>query len=243
MQFKSTLKSWLGGLLFLAGILIGLALSASVTWGESEAGLYTSYNADAGFQIKCPYVLAPTELGKVSVRIANLTNEDIQPVVTAQVSHANVPREVEQTVSLNAKESKTIAWTVDPSDVIFGRLILVNVLQSRYRDNPSFLGSCGILLFSLFPLKGAQTFGLLIVASLAAMLFGGAFWLRERPQPLSNYSANLKRISTTLMVITILALLTMFPRWWGLTLVLDALVLLVSGVILTDFVLFSKYKS
>jgi hypothetical protein len=242
MQFKSTIKSWLGALLFLIGVLTGLMLSASVTWGESEAGLYFSYNADGGFRIKCPYMLAPTESGKVSARITNITDEDVKPVVTAAISSANLPREIEQTVPLIPKESRTVEWTLGPSDEIFGRLILVNVLQSRYRDNPSFLASCGILLFSLFHLTGAQTFSLLIAISLVGMLSGGTLWLKERPQPSSDFSINLTRICTTLMSITIFALLSIFPRWWGLTLILDALIVLVTGVILTDFGILSKYR-
>jgi hypothetical protein len=243
MQRRSTFKSWFGALLFLTGVLLGLTLSAFVTWGESEAGLYTPNNADAGLRLKCPYMLAPTEPGMVSANIVNTTNDEIKPVVTAQISHENLPRQVTQTILLSAKESKIVEWTIDSSDVIFGNLILVDVIQSRYRDNPSLFGSCGILLFSLFHFTGAQTFGSLMIISLVAMLLGGRLWLLERPQPLNSFSSSLTGISTTLMIITVLALLSMFPRWWGLTLVLDALIFLVMGVILTDFVLFSKHKS
>src|SRR6185369_12092782 len=134
--------------------------------------------------------------------------------------------EEQQTVLLKGKESTTAEWTVDSSDVIFGHLIIINVSQARYRDNPSLFGSCGILLFSLFGLSGELTFGSLFVSSVIAMLIGGRLWLKERRQPLSEFSINLTQISKALMAITILALLSMFPRWWGLTLVLDALILL-----------------
>lgn len=243
MQRKSTLKSWLGALLFLIGVLLGSALSGSVTMVESEAWLYTANTADTGLQLKCPYMLAPKERGTVSARIANLTNDDVKPVVSAEISHADLPREMGQTILLSAKESKTVEWTVDSSDVIYGHLILVNVNQARYRDNPSRFGACGILLFSLFHLTGAQSFGLVLVISLIGMLLGGRLWLMERRQPLTEFSINLTQISKVLMAITILALLSIFPRWWGLTLVLDALILLVIGVIFTDFLLLSKYKN
>jgi hypothetical protein len=243
MQLRSTFKSWLGVLLFLIGVLLGLGLSGSVTTGGSEAWLYTSNNADAGLRLSCPYMLAPKERGTVSAKIANSTSEEIKPVVTAQISHANLPREEQQTVLLKAKESKTVEWMVNSSDVIFEHLIIVNISQARYRDNPSLFGSCGILLFSLFGLSGELTFGLLLASSVTAMLIGGRLWSKERPQPLSEFSINLTQISKALMAITILALLSMFPRWWGLTLVLDALILLVTGVIFTDFLLLSKYKN
>lgn len=242
MQLKPTFKSWLGILLFLAGVLLGLVLSGSIALAENEAWVYTSNTADAGLKLTCPYLLAPQEQGIIRAKIANIIDQEIKPVVTAQISHANLPREVQQTILLSAKESRIVEWKVDSSDVIFGRLILVNVNQARYRDNPSRFGSCGILLLSLFHLTGAETFGSLFVISLGIMLFGGSLWLKERREPFSEFSTNLKQISTVLMVLTILALLSMLPRWWGLTLVLDAFDLLVIGVIFTDFLLLSKYK-
>jgi hypothetical protein len=242
MQRRSTSRSWLGALLFLTGVLLGLALSGSVTTAESEAWLYTSNNADATLKLRCPYMLSPKERGTIRAKITNFTNEEIQPVVTVQISHSNVPREAGQTIALMAKESQTVEWAIDSSDVIYGHLILINVTQGRYRDNLSRFGSCGILLYSLFGLGGAQTFGLILGISLIGMLLGGRLWLKERGQSPSEFSINLTQISKTLMVITILALLSMFPRWWGLTLVLDAFILLVMGVIFTDFLLLPKYK-
>ena len=133
-------------------------------------------------------------------------------------------------------------WTVDPSDVIFERMILVNILQSQYRDNPSRLGSCGIFTFSLFGMPGAQTFALVFAVSLIAMLSGAALWLYAR-WPLNKLATSSAQISTVLLVITVLALLTTIPRLWGLTLILDALILLIFGVIITEFGLFSQKYS
>ena len=131
---------------------------------------------------------------------------------------------------------------VDPSDVIFERLILVNIHQSQYRDNPSRLGSCGIFIFSLFGMPGAQTFALVFAISLVAMLSGAALWLYAR-WPLNKLATNIAQLSTVLLVITILALLTTIPRLWGLTLILDALILLIFGIIITEFGLFSQKYS
>jgi glucan phosphoethanolaminetransferase (alkaline phosphatase superfamily) len=130
---------------------------------------------------------------------------------------------------------------VNSSDIVFKYLILVNIQQRRYRDNPSMLGSCGILAFSLFGLSGFASFSLMMATSLAAMLMGAILWLQVH-QPLDDYSLSLGRAGATLIVITVLALLSVFPRWWGLTLVLDALILLVIGVIFTEFSMGSQKK-
>lgn len=242
MKLRLLLLSWLGALLFLVGVLIGLSLSAAVAWGESEARIYSSFNGEASLSLKCPLMLSPEESGVVSTEIINLIYLDIKPVVTAEISHGKVPREIRQTVSLTPGNSETVQWTVDSSDVIFERVILVNALQSRYGDNPSHSGSCGILLFSLWDLTGLETFHLLFAVSIIMMLSGGLLWLYAR-RPLDKFSENIIRINAILFSITILALLSTLARWWGLTIIFDLLILLVMGVILTEFILFSqKYR-
>lgn len=242
MKLRLLFLSWLGALLFLAGILVGLALSGAFAWGESEAHIYSSYNGDLNLALKCPLIMSPAESGVVRADIINLIDEEIKPVVTAEISHGKLPREIRQTLSLASTHSETVQWTVDSSDMIFGRAILVNVLQSRYGDNPSRLGSCGILVFNLFGLTGGQTFALMLAVSIILVLTGGSLWLYAR-QPLDKFSRNIVQINSVLLVITILALLSMLARWWGLVLFFDALILLVMGVIITEFVLFSqKYR-
>ena len=92
MKLNSTFKAWFGALLFLAGILLGLALSASVTWGQMEAGLYTSNNGDARLNLKCPLMLATNETGVIKANIVNRMEEDVTPLVSAEISHARPAR-------------------------------------------------------------------------------------------------------------------------------------------------------
>ena len=239
MKLKSLLWSWLGALLFLAGALTGLSISGAYAWGESEARIYSSFDGDIGLRLKCPFMLSPDESGVVRAEAINLIDEEIKPVVTAAISHGKVPREITQTLSLAPLESETVEWIVDSSDAIFERLILVNVLQSRFGDNPSRSGSCGILLFNLFGLTGMQTFALGFAVSIIAMLAGGGLWYYAH-RPLNKFSGSIVQINLVLFGITIFALLTAWARWWGLTLFFDALILLVMGIILTEFVLFSQ---
>jgi hypothetical protein len=242
VNLKLLLLSWLGALLFLTGVLIGLALSGAVAWSESEARIYSSFNGERSLGLKCPLIISPAESGIVSTEINNLIHDDIKPVVTAEISHGKVPREISQTVSLAPGNSQAVQWTVDSSDVIFERVILVNVLQSRYSDNPTHSGSCGILVFSLFGLTGIQTFGLVFAVSLILMLSGGWLWLYAR-RPLDKFSGNIIQINSVLLGVTILALLSTLAHWWGLAIIFDLLILLVMGVIITEFVLFSqKYR-
>ena len=242
MKLRLLLLSWLGALLFLTGVLVGFALSGAVAWSESEARVYSSFNGDASLRLTCPLMLSQEESGVVRAEVINLINEDIKPVVHAEISHGKVPRDDRQTLLLSSRETETVEWTVDSTDVTFERLILVNVLQARYGNNPSRSGSCGILVFSLFSLSGMQTFALGFAISLVLMISGGLLWLYAR-QPLDKLAGNIVQINAILFSITILALLSTLARWWGLALFFDALILLVMGVIITEFILFSqKYR-
>ena len=82
----------------------------------------------------------------------------------------------------------------------------------------------------------------MFAVSLVAMLSGAALWLYVR-WPLNKLATNIAQISTVLFVITVLALLTTISSLWGLTLILDALILLIFGVIITEFGLFSQKYS
>jgi len=74
------------------------------------------------------------------------------------------------------------------------------------------------------------------------MISGGWLWLYAR-RPLDTFSENIIRINVVLFGLTVLALLSTLAHWWGLALFFDALIVLVMGVILTEFVLFSqKYR-
>ncbi|MFN8412208.1 MAG: hypothetical protein U0Z26_07460 [Anaerolineales bacterium] len=243
MKLKPIILSVLGAVLFITGILIGLGVSAAYAWAESEAYVFSTYNADGNLHLKCPVLLSPNESGLVTGNIVNVIDRNIKPQVSSQISHPGLPLKAEQTVELVVGESKTLEWTVSASDNQFNRLILVNVIQSHYQNNPSYVGSCGILLFSLFGLNGNQTLILLFVASLVAMISGGLILLLMQVRPMDNYAVNLTRICSVLMGMAILALFGVLPRLWVLTIFLDALVLLIAGVIFTDFILFpQKYK-
>jgi len=128
---------------------------------------------------------------------------------------------------------------VNGSNVIFGRLILVNVLQGRYGDLASHSSFCGILVFSLFNLIGSQSLVLVFVGSLFLILAGGILWQGIHAPHAAAMDQTLKACGGLAGVST-LALLTALPRWWGLTLFLDAFALIMLTVILTELLLFPK---
>lgn len=236
---KPAFLSLLSALLFLVGVLLQLSLSSGVVWGEVEASLYGTQVGYAGLKLNCPLLLSPSESGRVSATITNPLDQDVLPVVTAEISRADGMHRLSQTLSLAPREARVVQWPVDASDIIFGRLILVNIIQSRYGDLDPRAGSCGILVFRLFDLTGNGSLGLIFIGSLAFILLGGTLWWRQRA-PLDDLAEQTLKACGGLAGVTTLATLTALPRWWGLALFLDALALIMIGVIFTEFVLFPK---
>ena len=229
--------SLISGSIFLAGILFILFLSGGVLWGEIEARTYTPQIGDEGLGINCPFVLSPSETGTISAAITNTVDEETSPVVTAEISRSDGQQQLSQTLSLAPHEKRTLQWTVEPSEIIYGRLILVNILQSRYRDLPSRQGACGILVLSLFSLTGLQAFSLLLFTGLTSLLLGAAIWLRAN-RPLNDLGRSTAQACGVMAGMTLAGLLAALPRWWGLILFFDFLTLIIMAVVLTEFVLF-----
>jgi len=239
MKLKVFLLSPLAGLLFLAGVLLQLSLSGGVVWGEVEASIFGTQMAGDGLKLNCPLMLSPSESSSVTATITNSLDEQVSPSVTTEISKVGGVQSLSQSVSLTPHETRVVHWSVNPSDVIFGSLILVNIIQGRYGDLDPQHGFCGILVFNLFNLTGNETFVLMFISGILLILIGGMLWRRIH-EPLTDGAVQTLQACGGLAGVTTLAMLTALPRWWGLTLFLDAFALIMLSVIFTDFILFPK---
>jgi hypothetical protein len=146
-----------------------------------------------------------------------------------------------ETLSLAPHETRIVQWNINHSDVIFSRLILVNVIQAPDGDLDPHHGFCGILVFNLFNLTGNESLILIFIGGIILIFTGGILWRRIH-EPLDDAADQTIKACGGLAGVTTLALFTALPRWWGLTLFLDAFALIMLGVIFTDFVLFPQYN-
>jgi len=232
MKFRMLIVSVFSLLLFLAGVLLEIAISASVSWGEIEARLYTS-QSNSSLRVKCPLMLAFDETGIISASVINTLDQDVQPLVTAEISRNSGAQQISQTVTLAPHESKTVEWRVDSSNMLFGRLILVSILQGKYGDLPAQRGYCGILFLSIFDMNGKEMLILLYSTSLLFLTLGAVIWVRIH-LPLNIQDENIARAFGTLAIITTIALFIALLRWWGLIMLLDAIALMLMVVIFTE---------
>jgi hypothetical protein len=238
MKVRTRIGSVFSLLLFLAGVLLEIAISVGVLWGELEARLSMPPNVGSGLRVKCPYMLSLDETGIVKTSIINTLEHAVQPMVTAEISRNGGAPQMSQVLTLAPHESKTVQWNVDASNVLFGRLILVSILQGKYDDLPARQGYCGILFFTLFGMNGRETIILLCSTSFGLLILGAVSWIRGH-LPLSSRDENIARVFGSLATLGTLGLFTALLRWWGLIIILDAITLILIVVIFTE-VLFNS---
>jgi hypothetical protein len=232
MTLKRLLPLLVGILLFFGGIAISLSFSATLLWGELEARLYIQQSSEKSLKIECPLVMAPWETAEIKTTVTNTltTGKSTKPQVNAFISQAQgkEARFVSETLELAPLESRAMQWTVSGADIIFDRLILVNILQRQYNKLPSRQGTCSILVYSLFGLNGVNTQYLVVVSGILVSLLGAMlsyFWLRPFGDALKSFTW----VSLLLFGLSLLGLFSALPRLWGLTMIFDAAALLAFG--------------
>jgi len=233
MKFNALIGTVFSLLVFLTGVLLEIAISAGVLWGELEARSNTSSSVKSGLSMGCPHLLSFDETGVVRASVTNPLDQDIQPMVTAQISRNNGNQQMSQTLTLAPHESKTVQWKVGVSNILYGRLVLVSVLQGKYQDSPARQGSCGILFLNLFGMNGREMIILLCLTSFAFLVLGAVTWMRVH-WPLNSRDENIARAFGSLGALATLGLFAALLRWWGLIIILDAVALILIVVIFTE---------
>lgn len=225
-----------GAIIFLAGVLLGLFLSGWALWGEVEASMLVFRTGEQYITLRCPMMLASPETGTVSAYFANPTTDTINPTIKAVIGREGYVRDDITVLSLAPGEKKQLQWTVGPGDQVFGGLVLVNVFESSQRNFPTHQGSCGIPVSKLPGLSGMQVFALQFLASLIGMAGGAALWVIGNSR-LKGLLENATNASVALGILVFVDMLLTFPRWWGLSLLLFLVTIMLIVIIFTQFML------
>ena len=238
MKSQRQITRLLGVLVFSAGVLLGLALSAAAVWGDLEATLFgVSITADASLKtLKCPVMMTSTESGTVAATFSNPTDRQISPKIQTHISHGYVTlkREFRTRVRLAPGESQQLEWSVASDDAAYGYLILVKVLALGQYPLPSRQGSCGILVINLPSFTGKQIIAFSFATSLLSMVLGAALWVVSS-QPLSKQGHGAVRAMSCIAITVLAAMLSALLGWW----VLGGVLLLIAVLLVTQVVIHS----
>lgn len=223
----------LGGLLFVAGLLLGMALFGAVIWGDLEAALFSpGIQQDAALRsLRCPVLITRSETGTVSARLKNPLERSTERYVRAHISdgYVTLMREINTRVPLDPGERQRLEWTVTADDAAFGRLVLVKVvLRARY-PLPSRQGTCGILVLDVPYLTGNQFFALGFAVSLLSMAAGCVLWFRAG-EPLRERGRQVGRAMGVLAGIVLVGTIVALMGWWVIGLIFFVFTVLGIGV-------------
>jgi hypothetical protein len=231
MQSNST-RRW-GPIVYLAGVLLGLALAIIAVWGDYEAMAY--YEEGAGYDrfggLSCPVLMSLSEAGRISATFDNSSTQVIQPYYEVDISATSSTRHMEDQLTVPARSSSAISWSVDANDVNLGSLILIKMDVLPVAGYSTREATCGIVVMHLGRLSGSAAFALWLGASLLAMVVGLVSRETGGEQP-GTRDLNLQNGMRAAGVTTLLAMLFGLLGLWLIGTILAALTFLLLVILL-----------
>ena len=225
MQTKSFRT--LGGVTFLLGVFLGLALAFAAIWSDFEGFSY--FNSGAGYQsfngLVCPILMTRSEKGVVTADFENPTGQEFEPYYEVAISGPVSLRKFEGQLSVLAHATKSIRWTVDANDLDLGFFIFINMDVLPVAGYSTREDNCGIMVLNLTGPTGGQVFALMLAASLIGLVMGLGLW-ENAPAPDINRYTNMRRALQALGIMVLLALLASIIGWWAVGLIFCALSIL-----------------
>lgn len=217
MNITDRQKRIAGLLLFFTGLLLGGCFHALTAWADFEAFLFdTSLQSDRRMSsLYCPAVISPTETAFVSAKFRNTLERDTRLTIQVHTTMGAVTlmREYVDRVDFRQGESKRLKWEIFPDDKVYGRLVLVRVMQMRQHPMPSFTGTCGVLVLNFLGLPGLAT-TILWVAGAVVLMAGGAFmWARTIKTPINRGPDDRYAVMTLGLLVTAGILMGLVGQW------------------------------
>lgn len=210
-------------ILFLIGILVGLAFEVIAVFSDVESTLYFPSPYDRRLNsLHCPVLVAQGETGKISASFTNSLNKVISPTLRAEISTKLMPETVDTQVSINPGETKRVEWDVTEENIDLGYFIFARVYTPLVYPIPARVATCGILVVSLAGLTGGQLTAILVTLSVVGILGGLILWplstlQTERISGLTNGM----RFLGVIVVLGIVA--SLLGWWWGISGILLAI--------------------
>jgi hypothetical protein len=232
--------SKLGVVLYTIGLILCTAISAGMTWGDFEASLFaSSLPTDEPLStLSCPVMISKSENGQVKARFTNHTNRALSTNVRTYISQGYVSEitQLDTPLKLQTGESKTLTWSIEPSEAVWGRLIMVKIYTLRRFPYPSYTGTCGILVINFLGIPGKYLLPLSLVLGLG-MLSSGVFILRKEIETKRIASSSLSTLLTALAVVIVIGLVVGLTGNW-----LVGFLFLMLAVLMTFLLLGTKIR-
>lgn len=204
-------------LLFSLSALIGTALMFVAVWGDIEATMFdATYNGEKNLgTLSCPVLITPQDTGEFSAKITNPIDRTVKTSVRVHVSSGflTMMREENEKFELAPDESRKLAWSVNPDEAAYGKMVLVRIFLFPNHPIPSKDATCGILVVDIPLFTGTQITIASTVLSAVGMIAGTSIWATNN-EPLTKKKREVLRSFSILTGVIIIGTIASIMGWW-----------------------------
>jgi hypothetical protein len=203
--------------LFALSALIGFALMFIAVWGDVEASMFdVTYNGEKNLgTLSCPVLITPQDTGEFSAKISNPIDRTVKTSVRVHVSAGflTMIREENEKFDLAPDESRKLAWSVDPDDATYGKMVLVRLFLFPNHPIPSKDATCGIYVLDIPFFTGKQITIASLLLSSVGMVAATSSWAYNN-KPLGKKRREVLRTFSILTGIIIIGAIASVLGWW-----------------------------
>lgn len=225
----------LGTLLFVLGVLAGLAFNAATVWADLEASMFdASLKADESIdRISCPLIITPGETGVVTVSVKNTADRLVTTAVRAHISEGFVSlmRQQDSRQTIQPGETVRLSYDVTAEDAAWNLFVLFRVFVFPALPMHSRSGSCGVLVANLPVLPGWMLAVLWLAISLVGMGGGIWLWVRQRTPLIGNAMRSFRAMLVLGVFILAGMVFNLLGAWLPAGLLLLATIVLVTAML------------
>jgi hypothetical protein len=199
----------LGAVLFLMGFALGFFLNARAVWSHVASMSFWGYPEEVYVdlslvneveskvtQFRCPLVVSRDEAAEVRIRLKNPQAYEVTPfldILSNDLDASGGVRRVSQDLALEAGQTKDITYELQPAHFSSGGVILIRALLTPSKMQlASFTRQCGVIVFQLGRLRGADLIRLGVGVSGILILSGMGIWRKNSNKSMRNSSRMMK---------------------------------------------------
>ncbi|KXK15494.1 MAG: hypothetical protein UZ14_CFX002000515 [Chloroflexi bacterium OLB14] len=179
-------KSTFYYLIYTFGVVLGVAFITLSIWADLEASFYGFYHRPSSrFEgLSCPIFMTPNETTSFSATITNTSDRTLSPTIKAEISSTGTLVTINEKISLEAGESKTLTWEIGPENIDLEHFAFANVYIYTFYPIQDSENNCGIFVLNL-PGNGTVITWSAVILSVFSLSFG-LYQLRKQQEHLSK---------------------------------------------------------
>ncbi len=228
-------KSTFYYLIYAFGVILGVAFIFLSIWADLEASFYGFYHRPSSrFEgLSCPIFMTPNETTSFSATITNTSDRTLSPTIKAEISSTGTLVTINEKISLEAGESKTLTWEIGPENIDLEHFAFANVYIYTFYPIQDSENNCGVFVLNLPGNGTVITWGAFILC-LVSMGFS-LYQLRKHPEYISkgkNFFPMLLFLTGTIIIGLLVCFLGSWVQGILILVVLAFLLLIIVGNII-----------